>query len=150
MSEFARFLSELIERGKKEKAFTLKELAQRAQITPNYLSNLKQSNRKPPAQKTLFKLTDALCELGVSDAEAQRLIDAYNRQHLNRQEAGSLLESLIDEYKEEIRVAIADIENLREYKNEIEQITRNKKEIQWEKLENLLDLAKEKLRYRFT
>ena len=56
----------------------------------------------------------------------------------------------IDEYKEEIRVAIADIEDLREYKNEIEQITRNKKEIQWEKLENLLDLAKEKLRYRFT
>jgi len=56
----------------------------------------------------------------------------------------------IDEYKEEIRVAIADMEDLREYKSEIEQITKNKNEIQWEKLENLLDLAKEKLRYRFT
>ena len=56
----------------------------------------------------------------------------------------------IDENKEEIRVAIADIEDLREYKSEIEQIANNKKEIQWEKLENLLDLAKEKMRYRFT
>ena len=56
----------------------------------------------------------------------------------------------IDEYKEEIRVAIADIEDLKEYQSEIDQIIRNKNEFQEKELENLLDLAKEKLRYRFT
>ncbi len=101
MSEFARVLSEIIDQGKKEKIFSIKELAQQARITPSYLSNLKQSNRKPPAQKTLLKLTDALRVLHVAESSVQRLIDAYNRQHLNYQDTGSLLESLIDEYKEE-------------------------------------------------
>ena len=101
MSEFARVLSEIIEQGKKGRVFSIKELAEQAHITPSYLSNLKQSNRKPPAQKTLLKLTDALKTLHVPEASVQRLIDAYNRQHLNYQDTSSLLESLIAEYKEE-------------------------------------------------
>lgn len=102
MSEFARVLSEIIENGKQEKAFTLKELAQQAQITSSYLSSLKQSNRKPPAHKTLLKLADALRTLDVTETEVQRLMNAYNRQHLNYQdEKSSLLDSLIDEYKED-------------------------------------------------
>ena len=101
MSQFARVLSEIIEQGKKEKAFSIKELAQQAQITASYLSNLKQSNRKPPAHKTLLKLTEALRDLDVSDTDVQRLIDAYNRQHLIYQEESKILESLIDDYKEE-------------------------------------------------
>ncbi len=101
MSEFARVLSEIIEQGKKEKAFSIKELAQQAQITSGYLSNLKQLNRKPPAHKTLLKLADALRKLDISETDVQRLIDAYNRRHLNYQEESKLLESLIDEYKEE-------------------------------------------------
>jgi transcriptional regulator with XRE-family HTH domain len=102
MGEFARVLSEIIEHGKQEKAFTLKELAQHAQITSSYLSSLKHSNRKPPAHKTLVKLTDALRNLEVADTEVQRLVDAYNRQHLNYQDdRNSLLASLIDEYKED-------------------------------------------------
>ncbi len=101
MSEFARVLSTIIEQGKELKRFSIKELAQHAQITPSYLSNLKQSNRRPPARKTLLKLTEALRQLGVSEAEVQQLIDAYNRQDLNAQEEGKLLESLIDEYKED-------------------------------------------------
>jgi transcriptional regulator with XRE-family HTH domain len=101
MGEFARVLSEIIERGKQEKAFSIKELAQQAQITASYLSNLKQSNRKPPAHKTLLKLTDALRKSNVLEVDVQRLIDAYNRQHLNYQEKRNLLESLIDEYKAE-------------------------------------------------
>lgn len=101
MSEFARVLSEIIERGKQERTFSIKELAQHARITPSYLSNLKQSNRKPPARKTLHKLTEGLRQLQVSEADIQLIIDAYNRQHLNYQEEGRLLESLIDEYKGE-------------------------------------------------
>ena len=100
MSEFARVLSEIIERGRQERTFSIKELAQHAQITPSYLSNLKQSNRKPPAHKTLLKLTEALRTLAVHESEIQRLIDAYQRQHLSTQDEGKLLESLIDEYKE--------------------------------------------------
>lgn len=101
MSEFARVLGEIIHQGKKTKVFSIKELAQHAQITASYLSNLKQLNRKPPAHKTLLKLTEGLRKLDVSETDIQRLIDAYNRQHLNYQEEGKLLESLIDDYKEE-------------------------------------------------
>ena len=101
MSEFARILSELIERGKQTKRFSIKELAQQAQITPSYLSNLKQSNRKPPAIKTLYKLIDGLRQLQVPENDIQQLLEAYNRQHLNYQEQNGLLESLSDEYKEE-------------------------------------------------
>jgi transcriptional regulator with XRE-family HTH domain len=101
MSEFARVLTEIIEQGKQERTFSIKELAQQAQITPSYLSNLKQSNRKPPAHKTLHKLTEGLRQLHVPESDIQQLIDAYNRQHFNYQEEGRLLESLIDEYKEE-------------------------------------------------
>lgn len=101
MSEFARVLNEIIEQGRKEKAFSIKELAQQAQITSGYLSNLKQLNRKPPAHKTLLKLAEALRKLDVSETEVQRLIDAYHRRHLHDQEESKLLESLIDEYKEE-------------------------------------------------
>lgn len=101
MSEFARVLSDIIDRGKQQKRFSIKELAQQAHITPSYLSNLKQSNRNPPAHKTLHKLADALRQLQVPEGEIQQLFDAYNRQHLSHQEEGRLLESLIDEYKGE-------------------------------------------------
>ncbi len=101
MSEFARVLSEIIEHGKQEKTFSIKELAQHARITPSYLSNLKQSNRKPPAHKTLHKLAEGLRQLQVPESDIQQLIDAYNRQHVNYRDEGRLLESLIDEYKEE-------------------------------------------------
>ncbi|GAK59534.1 hypothetical protein U27_06519 [Candidatus Vecturithrix granuli] len=101
MSEFARVLSEIIEQGKQERTFSIKELAQHARITPSYLSNLKQSNRKPPARKTLHKLTEGLRQLYVSESDIQELIEAYNRQHFNYQEESGLLESLIDDYKEE-------------------------------------------------
>lgn len=102
MSEFARVLTEIIEQGKKAQGLSVKELARRSRITPSYLSNLKRSRRKPPAHKTLLKLTEALRGFHVPEGEIQRLIDAYNRQTLDRpQEPGKLLGSLIDEYKEE-------------------------------------------------
>ena len=101
MSEFARVLSRIIERGKRERSFSIKDLAQQSRITPSYLSNLKQSNRKPPAHKTLHKLTDGLRQFQVPETDIRQLIDAYNRQHSTRQEEGRLLESLIDVYKEE-------------------------------------------------
>ncbi len=102
MSEFARVLSEIIDHAKQDKVFSLKALAQEAHITSSYLSSLKQSNRKPPAHKTLLKLTEALRQFKVPELEVQRLIDVYNRQHLNFQEERSgLLASLMDECKEE-------------------------------------------------
>ena len=102
MSEFARVLTEIIDQGKKAQKFSVKELARQSQITPSYLSNLKRSKRKPPAHKTLLKLTEALRGFHVQEGEVQRLVDAYNRQSLDRlQEPGKLLGSLIDEYKEE-------------------------------------------------
>ena len=101
MSEFARVLSEIIERGRQERTFSIKELAEQAGITPSYLSNLKQANRKPPAHKTLHKLTEGLRQLHVSEDEIQQLVEAYNRHHLSYQDESKLLESLIDEYKED-------------------------------------------------
>ena len=102
MSEFARVLTEIIEQGKKQKAFSVKELARQSQITSSYLSNLKRSKRKPPARKTLMKLTEAFRRFHVPEREIQRLIEAYNRQYLDRsQESNTLLGTLIDEYRDE-------------------------------------------------
>ncbi|PID58128.1 hypothetical protein CSB45_05425 [candidate division KSB3 bacterium] len=101
MSEFARVLGEIIEQGRQERTFSVKELAERAGITPSYLSNLKQANRNPPAQKTLYKLTEGLRQLHVSEDAIQQVVEAYNRHHISYQDESKLLESLIDEYKEE-------------------------------------------------
>lgn len=87
------------------------------------------------------------------DTDITSLMVAKEKEDLTLTSLDISLESIpqkIDEHKEEIRIAIADIEDLKEYQSEIDQIIRNKKELQEEKLENLLDLAKEKLRYRFT
>lgn len=97
MSEFARILSEIIDHGRKNRLFKIKELAQRADITASYLSNMKQGNKNPPAQKTLGKLADALRQSSVSETDIQRLIDAYSREPLKSQEEG-LIESLINGY----------------------------------------------------
>ena len=86
------------------------------------------------------------------DTDITSLMLAQEKEDTNLTAIEISLENIpqkIDEYKEEIRVAIADIEDLKDYQSEIDQITRNKKEFQEEKLENLLDLTKEKLRYRF-
>ena len=87
------------------------------------------------------------------DTDITSLMVAKEKEDLTLTSLDISLESIpqkIDEHKEEIRIAIADIEDLKEYQSEIDQIIRNKKEFQEEKLENLLDLAKEKLSYRFT
>jgi len=82
MNEFARLLSELIDRGKAEKRFTIQKLAQQTGITASYLSNIKQANRQPPAHKTLIKMADALRHFGVAERDLQKLLEAYNRTQL--------------------------------------------------------------------
>ncbi len=99
MNEFARILSEIIEQGKKEKnGLKIKDLAQQADITASYLSNMKQGNKKPPTQKTLLKLANALRRFKVSETKIQRLIEAYNREQLDEQKEDHLLQLLADEY----------------------------------------------------
>lgn len=97
MTEFARVLTEIIRQGKRRKCFQIKELAQRADITPSYLSNLKLANRKPPTPETFLKLLDALRDFGAAEPEIQGLIDAYNRTQIGGQEAGSLLQTLFEQ-----------------------------------------------------
>lgn len=97
MTEFARVLTEIIRQGKRSKRFQIKELAQRADITPSYLSNLKLANRKPPAPETFLKLLDALRDFGADEPEIQGLIDAYNRTQIGGQETGNLLQSLFEQ-----------------------------------------------------
>ncbi len=53
----------------------------------------------------------------------------------------------IERNKREVNSFIADVKDLQDYKNEIEEIIKKKNEQNWEELERLLDLAKEKLRY---
>jgi transcriptional regulator with XRE-family HTH domain len=101
MNEFARILSELIDRGKAEKHFNIQTLAQHAGITASYLSNIKQANRKPPAHKTLIKITDTLRNFGVPETDIQRLIEAYNRTQLEPQKESNLLSLLIETYDRE-------------------------------------------------
>jgi transcriptional regulator with XRE-family HTH domain len=101
MNEFARVLSEIIDRGKTEKRFNIQKLAQHAEITPSYLSNMKQANRKPPSHKTLIKVADSLRNFGIPEADIERLVKAYNRTQLGLQPESNLLSSLIDSYHKE-------------------------------------------------
>ncbi len=55
----------------------------------------------------------------------------------------------INTNKEEINTFIADIKDLRDYKEEIETVLAMKGEKDWVKLEELLDFVKEKFQYRY-
>ncbi len=97
MNDFARVLNEIIVRGKQQKVFSIKKLADQAGIAASYLSNLKQGNQNPPAHNTLLEITDALRHFNVAEAEIQRLLDVYTRTLLGFHQTGNLLETLCKE-----------------------------------------------------
>ena len=87
------------------------------------------------------------------DSEITELLIVKEKEDLSLTRLEISLEGIpnkIESNKEEIRVSIADIEDLKEYENEIKQIINQKEEINWDKLEKLLDSVKEKMKYRFT
>lgn len=87
------------------------------------------------------------------DAEVTELLIVNEKEDLSLARVEITLEEVpdkIESNKEEIRVSIADIEDLREYEKEIKQIINQKEEIKWDELEKLLDLVKDKMKYRFT
>ena len=59
------------------------------------------------------------------------------------------IQAKIDQNKKEINEQIADIQDLKDYKTEIEDFIRSKEEKNMEELEKILDGVKEKLQYRF-
>lgn len=100
-NEFAYVLNDILDRGKAEKRLNMKDVAAQADLTASYLSNLKQGKRQPPAQATLRKLFEALRQNQVTDAEIQRLQDAYNRTQAGDQDGAKLLDSFMDEARKD-------------------------------------------------
>jgi chromosome segregation ATPase len=87
------------------------------------------------------------------DTEVTELLIVKDKEDLSLTKLEIALEDVpkrIESNKEEIRVSIADIEDLKEYEKEIKQIINQKEEIKWDELEKLLDLVKDKMKYRFT
>ena len=100
-NEFAYVLNDILDRGKAEKRLNMKDVAAQADLTASYLSNLKQGKRQPPTQVTLRKLFEALRQNRVTDAEIQRLQDAYNRTQAGDQDGAKLLDSFMDEARKD-------------------------------------------------
>ncbi len=56
----------------------------------------------------------------------------------------------IESMKSTISESMADIKDLQEYREEIKRLINVKGEKDWEKIEEFLDFAREKMQYRFT
>jgi hypothetical protein len=56
----------------------------------------------------------------------------------------------IESIKQNINESMADIKDLKEYRDEIDKLISIKGEKDWEKIEEFLDFAREKMQYRFT
>jgi transcriptional regulator with XRE-family HTH domain len=100
MNEFATVLNEIILKHKKQ--FKIKELAQEADITPSYLSNMKLARRKPPTHETLNKLTEAFRHFGIADTDIARLIDAYNRTQFGTAVKNGFSESQLEKIRQRV------------------------------------------------
>jgi peptidoglycan hydrolase CwlO-like protein len=88
-----------------------------------------------------------------SDAEVTELLHAQEKEDLSVTEIEITLEEIpskIESLKAEIEESIADIKDLKEYREEIKALVSAKGEKNWQKIEELLDLAREKMQYRFT
>jgi chromosome segregation ATPase len=88
------------------------------------------------------------------DSEVTELLIVQEKQDLSLTKIVTTLEIVpqtIETHKHQIKEFLADIEDLKEYRDEIDQlISENKKEKDWNKIEEILDLAKDKMKYRFT
>ena len=109
------------------------------------------------AKKLIVMLTQRIHTLNRRiqqlDTEITELLIVKDKEDLSLTQLEITLEDTpnkIETNKEEIRVLIADIEDLKEYEKEIKQIINQKEETKWDELEKLLDLVKEKMKYRFT
>jgi hypothetical protein len=56
----------------------------------------------------------------------------------------------IESIKQNINESMADIKDLKEYRDEIDKLISIKGEKDWEKIEEFLDFARDKMQYRFT
>ncbi|MCG3227067.1 MAG: hypothetical protein H7645_09115 [Candidatus Heimdallarchaeota archaeon] len=88
-----------------------------------------------------------------SDIEVTELLLAQEREDPTVTKIEIALEEIpnkIESLKAEIAESIADIKDLKEYRDEIELLISVKGEKDWEKIEEFLDFAREKMQYRFT
>ncbi|NPD88052.1 MAG: hypothetical protein HGN29_04985 [Asgard group archaeon] len=88
-----------------------------------------------------------------SDIEITELLLAQEREDPSITKIEIALDKIpnkIESLKAEIEESIADIKDLKEYREEIKLLIRAKGEKNWEKIEELLDFAREKMQYRFT
>ncbi|MCG3221626.1 MAG: hypothetical protein H7641_09635 [Candidatus Heimdallarchaeota archaeon] len=88
-----------------------------------------------------------------SDVEVTELLLAQEREDPSVTKIEIALEEIpnkIESLKAEIEESIADIKDLKEYRDEIKLLINVKGDKDWEKIEEFLDFAREKMQYRFT
>ncbi|MBY8999510.1 MAG: hypothetical protein KGD64_01215 [Candidatus Heimdallarchaeota archaeon] len=125
-----------------------------------YFSLKKRKKTKNPvlerAEDTIVILTQRIHKMDkrikVFDEDVTKLVIAKEKEGSTLTEQDINLEDIqtkIENNKKEINDLIADIKDLRNYKTEIENLSKSKKHTGGEELEKLLDVVKEKLQYRF-
>lgn len=88
-----------------------------------------------------------------SDDEVSKLLLAQEKEDpsiINLEISLEEIPAKIELLKNNINESIADIKDLKEYRDEISQLTNTKGEKDWKKIEELLNFAREKMQYRFT
>lgn len=87
------------------------------------------------------------------DNEVSKLLLAQEREDPSIANLDISLDEIpakIESLKSNISESMADIKDLQEYKEEIDRLIKTKGEKDWEKIEEFLDFAREKMQYRFT
>jgi peptidoglycan hydrolase CwlO-like protein len=88
-----------------------------------------------------------------SDVEVTELLLAQKEEDLSVTKMEISLEEIpnkVESLKAEIEESIADIKDLKEYREEIKLLINEKGEKDWKKIEEFLDFVREKMQYRFT
>ena len=91
--------------------------------------------------------------IDVLDKQITTLLAAEKKQDLsllNEEIELNSIPSQVELIKKDINSYIADIKDLKEYKEELQSFLNTKGEKDWNKLEELLEFIKEKFQYRYT
>lgn len=109
------------------------------------------------AEEMMVMITQRIHSLNrriqASDTEVTELLHAQEKKDLALTKIEISLEEIPEKVKvlkTEIEESIADIKDLKDYREEIKVLIKVKGEKDWEEIEKLLDFAREKMQYRFT
>ncbi|TFG10520.1 hypothetical protein EU534_00910 [Candidatus Heimdallarchaeota archaeon] len=129
-------------------------------VVVTLLRNKKKRSKNPialRAENMIVMLNQRILSINsridVLDKQITTLLAAEEKEDLSLLKEGIDLNSIpsqVELVKNDINSYIADIKDLKEYKEELESFLNVKGEKDWKKLEELLEFVKEKFQYRYT